>query len=155
MKYLSLFVLAVFGVGCGPDVLFEQSMPVAETGWAYADSLDFSFEIADTTKVYDVILEVEHSEDYGFQNLYVKTNTVFPSGKTDKQVLSLELANKVGFWLGKCSGGNCHLRIPIQQKIFFPEKGTYHFHMEQFMRQSPLPELKSITFKIEETGELR
>ena len=156
MKRILIFLGLAFSVlGCGPNVLFENPVTIPETGWTYADSVDLSFEIKDTARVYDIFLEVDHLDAYGFQNLYVKTRTVFPSGKTDLQVLSLELADKIGFWLGKCSGGNCHLSIPIQQQIFFPETGKYTFHLEQNMRQSPIAGISKINFKIVDTGKKR
>ena len=113
--------------------------------------LGFEFEVKDTQKVYNQILEVDHTKSYGFQNMYVKTKTIFPSGKETEQVLSLELANRIGFWLGACDKEECELEIPIQNRIYFPEKGTYQFILEPYMRVDPLPGIRQIALKIEET----
>lgn len=151
-KLWLLVVVVVSLVSCGPDYIFEEQKAIDAAGWAYTDSIRFEFEIRDTATIYNQSLVVEHSTDYGFQNLYVKVHTVFPDGQRNSQVLSLELANRVGMWFGNCNEESCELNIPIQNNIFFPMTGTYAFILEQYMRKNPLEGLQSFELKIEDTG---
>lgn len=136
--------------GCGDDFLYKKTLDIPNESWAYEDTLRFDFDIADTTKLYALFLDVTHAGDYGFQNLYVQFHTAFPSGKTETKLVSLELAAATGIWNGKCSGNECTVEIPLQAKAHFPETGRHTLAIEQYMRQSPLAGIKRITLKIKE-----
>ncbi len=148
----ALFLMTL--ASCG-DTVFEKKLNVPGENWTYQDTLKFDYSIEDTTKVYGLFLEVEHSTDFGFQNLYVQMHTRFPSGKTEKQMVSLELSGKSGIWNGDCGGGTCVVEIPLQVKTVFKERGAYQLAVEQFMRQSLLPGVESMTLKIREVKEKR
>lgn len=154
----NLFLLSFFSVllsACGPDYLYDETYDLEEQGWTYADTLNFQFTIDDTLALYNLYLQVEHSTDYSYQNLYTRIHTQFPSGERITQVLSLELADKAGAWQGDCRGEKCLFLAPIQPNAFFNKPGTYVITLEQYMRQSPVMGLKSIGFKLEETGKRR
>jgi gliding motility-associated lipoprotein GldH len=140
------------GTGCGDDFIYKQELEIPNQSWAYDDTLKFDFTIEDTTKIYSLLLDVHHSAEYGFQNLYVQFHTHFPSGKTEKQVVSLELAKQSGVWNGDCGGNSCTVEIPLQEKALFQETGRYTLAIEQYMRQSPLPGVKSMELKIKRVG---
>ena len=157
MQKLSLLFLLIipFLSSCGPNYLYEEDHEIDSTGWTYENILNFSFDIQDTLAVYNLFLEIEHSTDYAKQNLYTRISTTFPSGKKLEKILSLELADKSGFWLGDCGGKNCELRLPIQEGAFFNETGTYAIALEQYMRESPVQGIQEIGFKLEKTGDRR
>ena len=136
---------------CGPNYIFDEEKLITDSNWTYGDSLVYKFNISDTTKVYNLNLELDHSTAYRYQNLYVQITTLFPSKKRNEQTLSLELANKYGAWLGDCDSENCSLLVPLQQQIYFQETGEYDFVVKQFMRESPVSGIQKFALKIEET----
>lgn len=148
----SLFLLAccLFLAGCNKDVIFEKTIQIPEASWQYDNPLPFEFEVTDTTKTYQVLMEVEHAGDFGFQNCYVQITTHFPNGEEKKQPVSLELAAQSGIWVGKCSGNDCHIEIPLQSKTRFKQPGKHRITVEQFMRVNPLPGIKAISLKIKQ-----
>ena len=152
---LLLLFLWVVIIGCGPDFIYHEEYETREGKWAYMDTIDFRVRIVDTLAIYNLSLDVEHSTEYAFQNLYVNIYTDFPNGGRLKKLVSLELANKGGIWLGDCSRKFCTLNIPIQQGAFFNEPGEYIFTLEQHMRIDPIPGIKGFALKIEDTGEKR
>lgn len=141
-----------FFSGCGNDFIYEEKLPIPADSWAYEDTLAFKFSISDTTKIYALLLDVTHSPEYGFQNLYVQIHTRYPNGKVEQQVLSLELANQAGIWNGQCSGKSCTLEIPLLEKAVFRETGNYSLTLEQYMRESPIPGVKDMALKIKPIG---
>jgi gliding motility-associated lipoprotein GldH len=144
-----LFSLSVIALISCNSVVYEKEHLVKDASWLYSDTMKFDFEIADTIDTYSMLLDVKHEADYGFQNLYVKMLTTFPSGKNQSQVLSLELAGASGVWLGKCASNKCKLTIPLRQTVKFPEAGNYTLAIEQFMRQDSLPKIYAMKLKIE------
>lgn len=156
MRNLLLFVfLSALLPACGPNYVYEETQIIPEEGWTYADTLDFSFSIDDTLKLYNLYLELDHTIDYGYQNLYAKVYTRFPSGERKGQTISLELADHTGAWQGDCRGEKCRFLAPIQMNAFFNEQGVYAFTLEQYMRESPVTGMQTISLKLEDTGESR
>ncbi|NUQ26439.1 MAG: gliding motility lipoprotein GldH [Saprospiraceae bacterium] len=148
-KIAFAFVLAILALtACGPNYVIKESRDIAETGWAYKDTLDFAFEIADTTQLYDLEIVVEHTTNFPYQNMYTLISTRFPSGRRLQKQLSLELADKAGVWAGDCGSKDCTITIPIQQGAYFNEAGPYLITLEQFMRVNPLSGVKCISLQI-------
>lgn len=149
-------VLALFALSaCGPDYVYEKRYAIEQQAWAYADTLQFDFEVEDTNTVYNLWLEVDHSTSFSNQNLYTQIHTKFPSGERITELLSLKLANKAGQWVGECNRTSCSLNIPIQQGAYFNQAGNYQITVEQYMRRSPVEGVEAIAFRLEDTGEQR
>ena len=140
---------------CGPDYAYQKTYAIDGANWTYADSLKFEFEVNDTSDVYNLWLTVDHNIDYEFQNLYINIRTKFPSGSQLAEPLSLELANRIGQWYGKCNNSYCHLRIPIQEGAFFNQTGKYEITLDQYMRQNPVAGIRNIGFLLEKTDQSR
>ena len=144
----SLF--AIFLFACGNGNFFEKTIKIPDASWSYDNPLPFEFEVTDTTKAYQILLEVNHAGDFGFQNCYVQITTKFPNGEEKKQPVSLELAAQSGIWSGKCSGNDCSIEIPLQGKAKFKQPGKFSITVEQFMRVNPLVGIKAISLKIKQ-----
>jgi gliding motility-associated lipoprotein GldH len=155
LLYLFLFVAFLGLSACGPDYAYEQTLEIPESGWSYQDSLSATFEIPDTSTIYNLHLLVEHTTYFPFQNFYVEVSTQFPSGERLTEQVSLELAAQGGIWLGDCRGEVCTLDIPIQEGAYFNQAGTYQLSIHQYSRRDPLPEIKAIRFALEATDEKR
>ncbi len=146
-------LMGVLASGCSEPHLYESEVSIPEGQWHYSDTIAFRFDIADTSKLYTISLELTHGVDFPYQNLYVKFYTTFPSGKTEDRLVSLELTEKGAVWVGKCSGKRCTVRIPLQVKTWFPEPGTYILKLEQFMRVDPVPAVYSFKLMVDEWKE--
>ncbi len=144
-----LFTLSLFA--CQSNVHFEKSYAFEQAIWSHADTLDFTFEIADTTQLFDIALDVEHATDFPMQNLYVQFYTQFPSGLRLSKLVSLELADKAGVWFGSCNADDCRVRIPLQNGAFFNETGSYTITVEQYTRQADLRGVQSLGLAIEKS----
>lgn len=153
--FLFVFSFSLFLIGCGKDFEYQKKYEIADNSWSYPDSLNFNFNIEDTTRIYNLFLEVEHQDNYSFQNLYTQIHTKFPGGERLSETLSLELADKAGNWMGGCSGSTCTLLIPIQQNAFFNAEGSYEITIEQYMRKNPIDGIISISFMLEKTKSTR
>src|SRR5690606_4369820 len=113
--------------------------------WLNSDPRSVSMTASDTQQVYSLDLTLTHTTDYSFQNLYVKTRTLFPSGKEITSVTSLEMTGDDASWTVDCKGRTCSLVIPLQQRFTFPEVGTYKWIIEPYMRQDTIKEIQSIS----------
>lgn len=150
-----LFSLLLLLTACGPDFVYDNTQEVPEAGWTYDQPFRFNFQVQDTSKVYNLWLEVGHSAKFKNQNLYTKLYTLFPDGQKLEEVVSLELANNAGEWYGECSDEVCSLRVPLQTETYFDQQGEYLLTVVQHMRRDSLKGVHALRFTIEDTGETR
>ncbi len=151
MKY-SFFILVLSLAACGPNYLFEEKKAIPNERWAYRDTLDFKFNVPDTTALYNLYVNFVYADSFPNQNIYVKFYTRFPEGKRLSKPLSFDFYDPIGNPAGKCSGGTCSAQIAIQQNAFFEEAGEYTITLEQFGRRDPLPGIKTVGLSVEKVG---
>ena len=153
MKYLSKAVfgiLLIFGLySCGPEIVFSETISIENESWTYDNTIKYSFSPTDSTSIYNLLLEIEHSKDFEYQNTYVIIKTVFPNGQKEEQSLSLNLADKTGRWQGQCKGEYCKAMIGLQLNTYFKYLGEYQIEVVQDSRDNPLLGIKSFTLQLE------
>jgi len=145
-----LFCTLSLLTSCGLDFQYDEAFPIPGDAWTYADTATFEIPIADTTARYNLYLDIDHTTDYPFENMYVKIHTNFPSGKRLSEQVDIDMANKAGVWHGDCRGENCQLRVNLQRNAYFNEAGTYQLTFEQFMRVDSLKGIEKLAFKMEQ-----
>ncbi len=143
-----LWSLCFLLVSCNGDLIFQQRAEISGSGWDYDSPLTYVFNISDTSELYDVFLDIEHSRDFGYQNLYTAVQTVSPGGDTLFQRISVNLSDDYGEWLGTCKGNECSSQILINKSIPFSIPGTYSILLNQHSRVNNLEGIKSIQLTI-------
>ncbi len=121
---------------------FNERKVIPEAEWNQQDRVAFDVMISDTVSAYLFGLDLRHLENYRYSNLYVFLHTRMPNGNNTLDTIECILATPEGRWLGKGSESMRDLRIPLNSNLIFPLAGTYHFEIEQAMRE---PVLKGIT----------
>jgi gliding motility-associated lipoprotein GldH len=146
---LCFCVIALFALSCGKEkVIFEKKYDLKNGQWAYMDTLDFTFTIADTMSLYDIVMVIKHTPQYATQNLYMNISTKFPTGERPKQLLNIDMADNTGKWEGNCNSSECTFQIAIQPNAYFNAAGQYTITLEQYMRDEYLKDIKSIGVKL-------
>lgn len=151
-SYLSLFFFALTLSSCGPNVVYEQEHIIGGS-WKYEQEADFSFDISDSNKEYDLLLTITHSPNFSYQNFYTNITTVFPTGEKFTDPLSIELANKMGSWLSSCDGEECTLHLLLRDDIKFKNVGKYEISFVQDTRDANLKGIQSMKLSLIETEE--
>jgi gliding motility-associated lipoprotein GldH len=134
-----LYVLIFFSLlSCGNNHFYTGKGRIPDTGWSGIDTLTYSVDIGDTLARYDIILDVEHSTGFEFQNLYIQIRTFFPDGKSLSQTLPIDFADQSGRWHGRCGGSNCQLKVILQENARFDQTGIHTFKIIPYMRVDPV-----------------
>ena len=82
LRALSFIGIILFLASCNSDLVYEKEIKLNNSQFSKQDtSIIFEFNIEDTIPKYDMILEVNHKSDFGYQNLYVDIQTTFPDNK--------------------------------------------------------------------------
>jgi gliding motility-associated lipoprotein GldH len=137
---------------CGPEYLYQEQKEIPSSQWSYRDTLDFSFQVQDTSALYDLSVEFVYADTFPEQNIYVKFYTRFPDGKRLSKALSFDLFDTEGQPVGNCRGGKCRALIPIQKNAYFNTAGEYLITIEQYGRREPVPGIRSIGLSVQQTG---
>ncbi len=149
--YLPLVCFSVLLLmSCGKSYMMNEKVTFDNQEWTYSDTLDFKFSVIDTSKRYNLYLEIDHSKNYAYQNIYMNVFTKYPTGEQKQQRLNLDLAEADGKWKGECSGENCKAQVILQYNAYFNKLGVYYFSFEQLTRDQNLANINSISFKIAE-----
>lgn len=133
--------------------VYEEYKEIPKHEWSYEQALPFEVEINDTTQRYHIGINLRHTNNYSYSNLWVLLKTIYPSGKEVEHKVDLPLANKAGKWYGHGSGDIISAEMFIQQYVKLPEIGTYQFELTQNMRMNPLPNIMDIGIRIEKAEE--
>jgi len=127
VRSLLYITILAFIYSCnGPTVVHADLLDIGEQ-WSYDHVLVSSYEVQDTSSKYDLALRLNHSKEYDYQNIYLNVETVFPDGKKTSNPLSLDLANKIGTWLGKCGSKDCDITFSFQDNFRFKSLGKHQF----------------------------
>lgn len=145
-KYLIfLYTLTLFS--CGPEIIFEKKTNL-NGAWTYKNICTFSFDISDTIPPHDILLNVEHSADFAYENIYTKVTTVFPDQKKVDHIISLNLTGQNNRWAGDCSSKKCKTELILSEKIYFNQAGNYTIALEQYGRKDTLSGIDAMSLKV-------
>lgn len=135
-------------ISCGPKVVYNHEVALGDK-WNYDKPVVFNaFSIKDSSSIYDLVLEIDHSAEFNYQNIYTKVKTTYPDGRKNIDPLSIELANKMGSWLSDCNNDICKLHLILLDDIKFRDPGDYQITFIQDTRQEDLVGIYRMELKL-------
>ncbi|PLX12889.1 MAG: hypothetical protein C0598_05025 [Marinilabiliales bacterium] len=155
MNHLKLFaklllVISLFiSYSCSTNTVYNETRTIDEEGWNKNDIARFDVVINDSLSYYDYYINVRHTVDYRYSNLYIFMNTTYPNGNIGRDTVEFVLADKSGKWYGTGWGDVKDISVPIVKGMKFPLKGGYTFQIQQAMRVDILKEINDIGIRIE------
>ena len=149
MAFCTLLLFAA----CDKNGVFEDNVEMPNRSWSHASPVLLHPEVGNVEQKHNIYVNLRHTNDYPYENLWVKINTVFPSGKHISSDVNLPLADKAGNWHGSGLGEVINAQIPIQSNAILPDTGKYTFEIIQNMRIDPLPEILSVGLRLETVEE--
>ena len=135
-------------MSCSDNTIYKTKQEINGEYWTYEDAISFSLEAPDTINWYELGLDVEHSSEFSFQNLYLNIDTGFPSDTILTDLINLDLAKKSGEWNGRCSSSSCTNPFILKQRFKFEELGNYSFSFKQASRQDSLQGIQNLSLKL-------
>ncbi len=149
MIFLCGTILAT--IGCQPAPYYSTDLIIENGNWSQAEELVGTFEIVDTISRYDLYLDLDHSTDYRYENIYLQIETQFPHKAAVTQVLPIDIANKKGQWYGKCGSKSCKLRVVLRDKTKFDALGSYQIKISQHSREGQLAGINALELLVMES----
>ncbi len=154
-KFFFFFLTLLSWSACSDNTVFSAEKEFPNGQWAYRDTVDFKFQISDTTALCNMYLKFACADTFPNQNIYLKLYTSFPDGKRLSKVCSFDLFDAKGQSVGKCSSNRCEARLLLQENAYFNKAGDYTLTLEQFTRKSQLNGIFATGLEIEKTDQKR
>ncbi len=152
MKNVIHWIIAI-GMGLAmascSNATFNRRTVIPEAAWEQENRIAFDVPIDDTVNGYVFGIGLRHLENYRYSNLFVFLHTRMPNGNVTHDTIECTLATTEGRWIGKSSGSMRDLLVPLNTGLRFPLEGTYHFEIEQAMREPVLHGISDIGLYIE------
>lgn len=146
-----LFAITVMFLltSCGNDKLFNDSVVIPEAKWDNHMIPFFDLTVNDTLSDYAFYLNIRHLENYRYSNLFIFLHTEFPNGNVTHDTIECTFAYPDGRWMSKGSGTIRSASILLNPALRFPLSGSYHFEIEQAMRDEVLKGITDIGISFE------
>ena len=155
MKRIIIYLIIILGVSsCAKIDLFEKQHSLPAQQWFYNDVPGFTFNIADTTATYSIYVVLRHSDQYQYNNLWIRLGSKAPGDSIRFQNINLKLATDAKGWDGSAMDDIYEVRKLISPgPVHFKTAGDYFFSIAQIMRENPLRHIFSVGLRIEKMHE--
>ena len=137
MRNCYLLILAISLISCD-NTVYENYYSFDNESWNSDSLKSFDFEIMDTLATYNLSLNIRHSTDYEYQNLFL-----FLSGDLN-DTIELELADKIGKWKGSGLSDIREFEYLLAKNKVFSKKGNHSINIEQAMRFGPKEKIQNL-----------
>lgn len=153
--FVSFYVIMIVAFSsCDRTRVFDEYKPL--NGWNKDSLVTFQLNNIDSTKAYDLFINIRNNNNYRYSNLFLITEIKFPQGKVLSDTLEYEMTKPSGEWLGTGFGNVKESKLWFKENVRFDESGTYKVTIQQAMRANGevdgIQELEGIThvgFRIE------
>ncbi|GGF27431.1 gliding motility lipoprotein GldH [Flavobacterium limi] len=149
-----LLLAAILLFSCDKKRVFDEYKSVG-SAWHKDSIVTFDLPVLDSTKRYDLFVNVRDNNNYPFNNLFLIVAIEMPNGFTKVDTLEYQMANPDGTLLGNGFSDIKESKLYLKENVKF--RGKYKVHIKQAVRQSGkipgVQELEGITdvgFRIEQ-----
>lgn len=131
-----LFIFAaVLLVSCDKKRVFDQYKSLGKT-WHKDSIASFTYNNQDTTKAYDLFVNLRSNNDYPFNNIFLIVAMEAPGGLTKVDTLEYQMANPDGSLLGSGFSDVKESKLYFKGKYKFQSVGDYKIGIRQAVRQT-------------------
>lgn len=141
--------VALLLASCTDSALVDRNVTIADRAWHYDDRPSVAAHITDTNTRYDLYINLRHTPDYRYANIFILLHQQTPDGRDTAERFELRLAEPDGRWLGRGSGSVYAHQQLVKENVRFPDTGKYVFAFEQNMRENPLLEVTDVGIRID------
>lgn len=156
LKNSLLFVFAaILLVSCDKKRVFDQYKSFGDS-WQKDSIASFTYNNQDTTKAYNLFVNLRSNNDYPFNNIFLIVAMEAPGGLTKVDTLEYQMANPDGTLLGDGFSDIKESKLYFKEKYKFQSVGDYKIGIRQAIRQTgkvggvkALKGLTEVGFRIE------
>ena len=146
--FLLICVFAVWAASCSDTAVLDENVAIDDNTWHYDDQPELGAHITDKAKRYNVYLNLRHTAEYRYSNIFLLIHQSGPGMADTTQRVELKLAEPDGRWTGRSTGSMYAHQMLIHENTLFPDTGIYRFVIEQNMRENPLRGVADVGIRV-------
>ena len=133
-SFLFLLVMICF-LSCDKKRVFDEYKSVGNA-WEKDSIVAFGFKQEDTTKLYNLFVNLRANQAYQFNNLYIIVAMERPGGLTKIDTLQYQMTNPDGSLLGNGWSDIKESKLFYKENLRFDTIGDYKIKIQQAVRQT-------------------
>lgn len=152
-----LCLLFLTSVACDSKSVFDDYETVPEV-WNKDKTISFKVSPPDSTKAYNLFVNLRNTNAYKYNNLFLIVEMNFPHGKSIVDTLEYKMAKPNGEFLGTGLSSVKENKLWYKEGVVFNESGEYTVKIKHAMRENGevngvanLEGITDIGFRIEKT----
>ena len=149
MRFITILLIVCGLTSCFDMPHYSESLAVDSSGWSSSDTIKFDLSISDSTQRFNSHIDLSHTRNYPFSNLYLFIDITYPNSKHRVDTLECVLSDNRGRWYGSGLGEMVNHRIDYFNDIAFPLTGDYEIAITHGMRSEPLEEITDLGLRLE------
>jgi len=150
--YFSIAAILILLISCDSKRVFEDNVEFRDRNWKIAEPVQFEFQIADSSKKYNLFMNLRNSLDYPYARIFVNYDLLKQDSTelNKKMVAEYLFDQKTGKPFGKSGIGDIYdHQFPILKNYSFKQVGVYKIRLNQFMRMDTIPGILAVGLRVE------
>jgi len=134
----NIFILCfvvLSGVACDSKRVFDEYKTIPEV-WNKDKTLSFKISPPDSTKAYNLFINLRNTNAYKYNNLFLIVEINFPHGKSIVDTLEYKMAKPNGEFLGTGLSSVKENKLWYKEGVVFNESGEYTVNIKHAMREN-------------------
>ncbi|NMH28304.1 gliding motility lipoprotein GldH [Flavobacterium silvaticum] len=155
---IAFLLISMAFVSCDKSRVFDEYKSMPASGWHKDSIVSFDLPQVDSTKTYNLFVNVRDNDKYEFSNLFLIVSMEQPKGIVKLDTLEYQMADPEGNLLGDGFSDIKESKLFYKENYTFKPSGKYHVKIRQAVRKggkiSGVERLDGITdvgFRIEST----
>ena len=154
LRFFFALLLPLFLISCIGIDEFEKNTEIPAQKWYYKNVPEFTFHITDTIALYNIYLTLRHTDNYNYNNIWLRMGMRRPADSSTFQNVNLILANDATGWEGSGLNDIFEVRKLVSRgPVTFPRQGDYTISVAQIMRENPLENILNVGIRIEKVSQ--
>ena len=130
-----LLTTVLLAFSCDSNQIFDEYKSVPNQ-WHKDALVSFTVTPPDSTKLYNLFINIRVTNDYKFSNLFLIAAMNFPHGKTIKDTLEYQMAEPNGKLIGEGFTDIKENKLWYKEGVKFDEVGEYNITIQHAMRNN-------------------
>lgn len=128
-----LLLAVILFCSCDKKRVFDEYKSVGPA-WNKDSIVTFDLPVLDSTKRYNLFVNLRDNNDYPFNNLFLIVSMEMPNGFTKVDTLEYQMAEPDGTLLGNGFSDIKESKLFYKEKVRF--RGSYKVHIKQAVREN-------------------
>ena len=150
---ITVIITVIICISCDRNKIYEDYQKIDNYVWNKENILNFEYEIIDSTCLYNVYINIRHSNNYPFSNLWLFLKQTKSGITLLNDTVEYTLLSEKGKWLGDGLGDIWDYQAAWLKNVRYSQSGKYKIQIEQATRHDNLPGIMDMGIRVEKIKE--